>query len=234
NAPAQMLFIYGPGGVGKSTVLAKFALEVEEGQGADAVAYLNLDRPLLRPGEPLTLLQDLITQLADQFQQEAKFLEEVADRVAATAERFDLAFKTGSSLEAMSTAGFWEAMIGEAAESISALPGDGPILILIDTFEQAQRLGPAIVEQMWQMFRLLAEAQPRLRIIAAGRVEEEIGTLSAVSLEAFERTDVARVLESTLGETVPEQIVEDVLDASEGHPLTVRLAAISVKNLGIG
>ncbi|MEM6357333.1 MAG: hypothetical protein AAF844_16850, partial [Pseudomonadota bacterium] len=91
-----------------------------------------------------------------------------------------------------------------------------------------------IVEQMWQMFRLLAEAQPRLRIIAAGRVEEEIGTLSAVSLEAFERTDVARVLESTLGETVPEQIVEDVLSASEGHPLTVRLAAISVKNLGIG
>ncbi|MEM9766107.1 MAG: AAA family ATPase, partial [Pseudomonadota bacterium] len=233
NATTEVLFIHGPGGVGKSTVLAKFALEIEESGAADAVVYLNLDRPLLRPGEPLTLLQDLLAQLAQTFPQNADMLEEAAERVAATAERFDLAFNAGSGLESMSTSGFWESMIGDAAELVSALPGDGPLLVMIDTFEQAQRLGPAIVEQMWFMFRHLAEVQPRLRIIAAGRIGDEVESGNTLSLEAFERSDVARVLERTVGRRVPDDIVEDVLTASEGHPLTVRLAAISVKNAGL-
>ncbi|MEM7498576.1 MAG: AAA family ATPase, partial [Pseudomonadota bacterium] len=113
DAPSEVLFIHGPGGVGKSTVLAKFSLEIEESGVADAIVYLNLDRPLLRPGEPLTLLQDLLAQLAQQFGEHAGVLEEAAGRVAATAERFDRAFKAGSGLESMSVSGFWETMIGD-------------------------------------------------------------------------------------------------------------------------
>ncbi|MEM7499924.1 MAG: hypothetical protein AAF371_18280, partial [Pseudomonadota bacterium] len=167
------------------------------------------------------------------FGEHAGVLEEAAGRVAATAERFDRAFKAGSGLESMSVSGFWETMIGDAAETISALPGDGPLLVMIDTFEQAQRLGPGIVEQMWFMFRLLAERQPRLRIIAAGRVEDDMESMEALSLEAFERSDVQRVLERTVGADVPDAIVDDVFAASEGHPLTVRLAALAVKGAGI-
>lgn len=57
------LFVHGPGGVGKSTLLARFLLtELDRGR---PYAYIDLDRPTIRADEPTTLLLDLLDQLDD-------------------------------------------------------------------------------------------------------------------------------------------------------------------------
>ena len=63
------LFINGPGGCGKSTLIAKFILqhaEIEE-SSRFPFAYLDFDRPGLLAEEPLTLLVEVMRQLAIQF-----------------------------------------------------------------------------------------------------------------------------------------------------------------------
>src|SRR6185312_15760758 len=63
------LFINGPGGCGKSTLIGKFILNhvtVEQGSRFP-FAYLDFDRVGLLPEEPITLLFEIMRQLAIQF-----------------------------------------------------------------------------------------------------------------------------------------------------------------------
>ena len=58
--------IHGPGGVGKSSVLARFLLDLAE-QPLDAAipfVYIDFDRPDVEPHEPVTLLLECARQLA--------------------------------------------------------------------------------------------------------------------------------------------------------------------------
>ena len=64
--PAAPLFVCGPGGVGKSTLLAKFLLNELERRDR-AVAYLDIDRPTIMPEQPMTLLAEAVPQLAMQL-----------------------------------------------------------------------------------------------------------------------------------------------------------------------
>ncbi len=63
------LFVLGPGGSGKSTLIAKFVLDHAEiaTHAQFPFAYLDFDRKALRPEEPVTLLLDAMRQLAVQY-----------------------------------------------------------------------------------------------------------------------------------------------------------------------
>ena len=62
-------FIYGPGGIGKSTLIAKFLIDHVEFDSEHQMPfiYLNFDRPALAADQPLTLLADAVYQIAVQF-----------------------------------------------------------------------------------------------------------------------------------------------------------------------
>jgi hypothetical protein len=64
-----ILFIYGPGGIGKSTLLAKFILNCEELKDEEHVffTYIDFDRPSLSAEEPITILLEALRQLAIQY-----------------------------------------------------------------------------------------------------------------------------------------------------------------------
>ena len=63
------LFLLGPGGVGKSTLIAKFVLEHLDASGVAQFpyAYLDFDRAALMAEEPITLLFEVMRQLAVQY-----------------------------------------------------------------------------------------------------------------------------------------------------------------------
>ena len=62
SPPPAPLFVFGPGGVGKSTLLARFILDRVEPRNVPFV-YIDIDRPTVRPDRPLTLLLEAIRQL---------------------------------------------------------------------------------------------------------------------------------------------------------------------------
>jgi cellulose synthase operon protein C len=61
------LVLYGPGGVGKSTVLAKFILDHSDSEDRIPFVYIDFDRPGMLPQEPLTLLVEALRQLGAQY-----------------------------------------------------------------------------------------------------------------------------------------------------------------------
>ena len=230
----DVLFIHGPGGIGKSTVLAKFALDAASRADVDAVIYLNLDRPILRPEEPLSLLLDLLTQLGREFPEAATFLTGLRSGVRDLAQKLSYAQDNQSLLESVAISeGDWDLIIEDVAHAITGLPGQHMILVLVDTFEQAQKHGSRVVSEMWRMTNRLIDLAPRLRIIAAGRLEEQHFTGNRVALEAFERSDVERVLTTVTNADLPADLVDDVYELTEGHPLTVQLAASYVGRVGL-
>ncbi len=219
----RIVFLHGPGGIGKSTILAKFALDVTASAEIDAFAYLNLDRPLLKPNEPLTLARDVVLQLVNQFPGQREALEQVARDFADIMRRSDREAIQKSNLETISSYG--ADMFG-LASVLRELPGKRPILVLIDTFEQAQKYGLDVVDEVWRQFHQLAGEVDRLRIIGAGRVGESSEALEPIALDCFERDTVAAILQSKLDEPLANELVDDFYRLTKGHPLTVHLASI--------
>ena len=90
---AKPLMIFGPGGVGKSTLLAKVVLETVDAPAVDqfAFGYWDFDRATLLPEEPVTLLAELVLQLGLQFppikpqaqELRRRWLEKLAESVGA-------------------------------------------------------------------------------------------------------------------------------------------------------
>ena len=72
------LFVLGPGGSGKSTLIGKFVLDHAEtaSHAQFPFAYLDFDRRALRPEEPVTLLLDAMRQLAIQYPWAANIYKE--------------------------------------------------------------------------------------------------------------------------------------------------------------
>ncbi|MGP6089602.1 AAA family ATPase [Antarctobacter jejuensis] len=225
----NILYLHGVGGTGKSTTLAKFAMDLRERGTIDLIAYLNFDRATLDVREPLTVLREMVVQIAAQAQhKEVEGLRAEIDdyirRFAGDRSVLESSFDGG---------GNWEGMIGGVAEAIRAIPGDGPFLVLVDTFEQAQRYGETVVREFWRMFNHLGKQAPRLRIIAAGRVDQFELFQNAVALGGLDAEAVGAVLEETCGAAVDDALVDAVVEATEGRPLGVRLAGLLFKRIGL-
>ena len=85
--PAAPLFVFGPGGVGKSTLLAKLLLDELE-RPDRAMAYLDIDRPGILPEQPLTLLLDALPQLRMQLDLSPR-ADGLAEQIAETLGRVE-------------------------------------------------------------------------------------------------------------------------------------------------
>ena len=111
GADSNMLLVHGPGGMGKSTLLSKFLLDIiggahSNGRSNDRAVetpfvYIDFDRPSILPEEPLTLLSEAVRQFGVQFpalRVEAHALRnQWRDLLATSQEPSNLAFTKGGS-----------------------------------------------------------------------------------------------------------------------------------------
>ncbi|MEV0374703.1 ATP-binding protein [Streptomyces sp. NPDC050636] len=85
-APEPPLVIHGPGGMGKSTLLAKFLLDsIHDRTPCFPFAYIDFERPTLSIQEPVTLIAEAARQLGIQYPAHRAELNTLADECQQTA-----------------------------------------------------------------------------------------------------------------------------------------------------
>jgi len=167
------LLIYGPGGVGKSTLLARFILEHARALERDRFpfAYLDFDRPDVDASEPLTLLIEAVRQLAIEYPHARERCQRIREKwteslISAQPPPTELREKATLSLTVQARS----AAVYDFAKLIESLgANDRPVLFVLDTFEEVQWRSEEDVAGVWTMLEQLQPAVNRLRVCIAGR-----------------------------------------------------------------
>lgn len=237
------LLIYGPGGMGKSTLLAKFILDhARAGPQQLPFAYLDFDRPGLVAEEPLTLLLETVRQLGIQFPAFASICRnwieswqrEVSRELSPAPDARVVGVPGGAAQapEARSIKDRSGFLSGFRYLITDMQLHDRTLLLVLDTFEEVQYRSRDSVRELWRFLDELQSSVPRLRTVIAGRARiSEFKTedlpLSSLDLEA------AQGFLRANGVT-DEDLARTVADQMRGNPLSLKLAAQVLRLEGAG
>lgn len=225
------MVVYGIGGVGKSTLIARLVMDLHEaGQRGTqrAWAYLDLDRPTISSGTPEIILDDIFYQVAAQFPEHRKRL--LRDVSVA---RLQLLGAGAESAEAVSYSG----RAAGFARVLDSITG-GSLVVVLDSFEELERrLSPWKIGELSDLFASLASQLPAFRLIVSGRgpaaafasssrPDRQMHVLPFASAAAtsllrfFVEREAPRAMPP-----VDDGLAEEIIRLVGGIPLTVRLAA---------
>ncbi len=146
SSDQRILAFSGVGGVGKSTLLAKFILEHTRSAMRPSLffGYLDFDRSSLQPLQPVTMLLEMLRQLAAQYPAQRAAFVDLRDRVRAEVDAAERVRPSSNALEVVPE------LVGHSlqrtflSELARCCERDGvavPLLLVIDTFEEVQLQG---------------------------------------------------------------------------------------------
>ena len=180
--------LWGPGGVGKTTLIAQFILEhaaVEE-EAQFPYVYLDFDSGAIGLDRNAPLLSESLRMLQMQYPDQAELIERFRKRTTpflkgetgTLGDRDDPALRL-ESLSAVSpedeerldrffTHGLAR-LIERILKNSYGKSSDHPFLIVLDTFENVQNTSEARVKQIWSYLELLRGYLPGLRVVVSGR-----------------------------------------------------------------
>ncbi len=237
------LLIQGIGGMGKSTLLAKFIMEharEPDQTRQTSFVYLDLDRPGLFAEEPASLLIEAARQLAcqypnvaeiaDQFTQKwVRLVSSVSHHSADTDADVPLyssssSFSSEAESDAPSVATVsQELCIGEFAGLVQfADATDRPLLFVLDTFEEVQLRSSDFVDALFEFLDALQRQLPRLRTVLAGRNDVPNFRTQLLVLGNLSSGDSSKYLQ--LRGITPETAAR-MAKALPGNPLLLRVTA---------
>jgi tetratricopeptide (TPR) repeat protein len=215
------LLVLGAGGIGKSTLLAKFIIEHVE-RGDVVFAYLDFDRPMLSGSEPGTILLEAARQIAVQGDgAHARLWAQARRRWAAMLTEVVSEEPGAVGSSARATAQF-KLIDLFAAEFERSFPPDQPLLLALDTFEEVQYHSREFADTLWQFLDALSDRLPMLRTVLAGRAPIEKRRTEVLELEVLDEDAAIGFLE---GNGVSDHDAARLLVERLGcSPLTLRLA----------
>jgi tetratricopeptide (TPR) repeat protein len=239
--PGPMI-IFGIGGIGKSTLLAKFLLDAitEDSTRHLLVGHLDMDDPALDPQQPHTLILELARQVGIHRPALKRQSEDVMQQIR----------ERGGQQTALEARYSESALIEESMLKPMALlledaydAGVRRYIIVVDTFERVPRFGDEAVRNVLDpLIELSEEWFPEARLILSGRVSaaEDIPTWAT---ETRRRPLELRALEMSAARTLLKQLVggiqlsnndcDTILTAVGTSPLSVRLAARLIQSHGV-
>ncbi|MDT9684210.1 AAA family ATPase [Streptomyces sp. TRM76323] len=197
TVPAPLV-VHGPGGMGKSTLLATFLLDslrrgAGTGGGGDGggrfpfpFVYVDFERATLSVHEPVTLVAEMARQLGVQYpafraeldalaagcQEEASAQRAEEERVVELNRLATTRAGVGRRTSQQFLAGASEresALSRQVGEVLRRAAGGAPFVMVVDSFEEAQYRGSPALGRMWAVFLALTEAYPRVRAVVSGR-----------------------------------------------------------------
>lgn len=233
------LVIYGPGGVGKTTLISKFLLDhmrVPEGFKFPYV-YLDFDNPRVSPSDSNSILTEAVRQLSIQYPNARSDFEEfvTGERERHTFESVD---ESDTILSPRSAA-----REAQAADSLSRFAqlvnsiikrfsneGDYllPLLIVLDTYEEVQYRGVRNEIQLWNLLDSIQSHFPTLRLVIFGRAPLDLVPTTSTKtqthpLSEFDRASGVLFLQK-LG-IRDASVAGELRDSVGGNPLSLKLAA---------
>ncbi|GAA2148920.1 AAA family ATPase [Kitasatospora kazusensis] len=248
------LVVHGPGGIGKSTLIARFLLDVVQHRRVRLpFAYVDFARPTISIHEPVTLLAEAARQLGIEYPALRGELDEVARDCELTAHlqraAEDRAIELGglsstrgtlgrsSSREFQLRAASDESTLVRRLARLVLRAVDTPegeaaptLLIVVDSFEAAQYRGSPVLGRLWTIFDTLQAEYPRVRVVASGRAPIDHPAASAppraIELTGLEprAATALLMLNGVRDPATARMLVRRV----GGHPLSLKLAARAV------
>ena len=231
----QPLFIHGPGGMGKSSLVARFILDARAaGPESLPIVYLDCDRPGLMAEEPVTLLAEAVCQLGLQF-----------PAFNATAARLRTAWLRNAAQGREPGAGQGSEQLETAPVTAGSHPEiefsafihdigavDRSVLFVIDTFEELQYRSRDYVHELMSLLAAVRRSLPRLRTVFAGRHPVVGVACEQLPLGSLDQEAAIGYLGSR-GITDPET-ARSLAAILGGNPLSLRLGAELVLREGPG
>jgi len=232
------LFVVGAGGAGKSTLVGKVLLELEERApyGPVSFAYLDFDRARNDPRDRNGLLQQLSQQLRLLYAN-----ADVATQFAAA----EASYGGTDLVRAAELLDLTDVLDGDAIldtlcrnlDQLHRENGDqvtAPLVLVLDTCEEVLARGPGAVQDLVALLRDLQARLPGIRIVISGRASlpwptalADEATLHLGDLD----TAAADAVLGHLGVRDPE-LRTLILRKFGGNPLTLRLAAEALSRAG--
>jgi AAA ATPase domain len=232
------LLLHGPGGSGKSTVIARFLLDHMSGDRPRVVlAHVDFDRPRFAADEPLTLLCEALRQLAVQVPKVDESAGELRHRILARLSRKEIEPSTTALDAPRSVVGFGdrEHYIEEFGGLLAGALGDERLLVMVlDTLEEVQYRGQDYIEELWYFLGQLHAAVPELRVIAAGRTPLRDVTAGSMPLGDLDEASGRAFLHARLDGLGVDasEIIDAIVERIGCNPLTLKLAADVVREAG--
>ena len=230
--------IHGPGGAGKSTLIAKFILthaESKDSRGPMPFMLLDFDRSTLDPGRPDGLLIEVASQLKVQFPAHAGKLDRVAELFEEREQFEDVVQLERSAHYDKSDEA--RAELAEAMNDIANAAGQN-LLFVLDTFEIVQRRGATAVYSILGFIGLLLSEVKRLRVVIVGRADLQQSQFlfgdaiewQSWPLKGFDRLAGRSYLRTRLEKypklsSVTDADLDRMVRQVRGNPLALRLVA---------
>jgi AAA ATPase domain len=223
SSPKGALVIYGIGGMGKSSLVAKFVMEhARTGDNRLLFAYLDFDRTTLARANAAGLLVEIVRQvgLLGTAGPESidKALVDLRDELR------NLQVKTDERLISEQAHRF-----KTTVDAMSSLKT--PFLLVLDSFERIQSQGGQPIRRVLALLQelgLFDGRWPQLRVVVCSRMDvpELRGNLESVKLGHFDSEGAEhlaeRLLEARLGEAEAGW-AKAIGQVSKGYPLGVRI-----------
>jgi hypothetical protein len=208
------LVVHGPGGVGKSTLIARFILEHAKALEDDRFpfAYLDLDRSAVDGAAPLTLLVEALRQFGVEYPIAKRRFERIAAGWSALIADGDR------------SAARWASAARDFADAVGSLMSrERPVVLVLDTFEEVQVRSAEDVAAIWALFEALASVVPQLRVIVVGRAEVPGHPQHVLALNRLDDDDAIGFLvaRGVTDRRLAQRIVRQV----GGSPMSLKLAA---------
>ncbi len=222
--------VYGPGGVGKSALVARFLLDhcKPEAENRLPFAYLDFDLATLDIGRTSTIILEIARQLEIQYPDRG-----FGKLVAATRlpERQTLYADFSAESELVGERQLLEQLLSLLESEL----GPRPFIVVFDTFEEVQYRGEHRALPLWKMLTELQRRWPFLRVVLSGRSPADTLRLAGtppepLGLSELESGAAVRLLKikGVTDEAVARAIVQQV----GGVPLSLILAASLVERSG--
>ncbi|MCX4984779.1 trypsin-like peptidase domain-containing protein [Streptomyces sp. NBC_00572] len=252
------VILHGIGGIGKSTLLAKFLVDALAASPTGfPFAYIDFARPTLSVHEPATMIAEMARQLGVQHPAQRTAFETLADECERTAAaqrgernelddlhqlagtRATLARDYSSDFHARASAREQELahrIASLVAEAVRPTPGGSPppFVVVLDSAEESQYRGSPLISRMWAIWTALRADYSRLRYIVSGRapVDHPARVLTPRTMELTELDHQASVDLLMSSGVLDEALAEDLAERIGGHPLSLKLAARTAVTVG--